>query len=204
MGLIGAMRTQLSNLVWASIQNAMNPKVNVWDAMKQLEERQAAQLDRAMNLAIRMYQMTKDPKFLDKLDKILAKQDNLRMANNNRELRQLYREVREAIKEMKKNHAQKSKPQASMSNLQAPIMSISPQAYKSYAELQGKLERELKQNIEKIRQDIQKAKENLQRSVNLANKVEKEAKQGVERWAEQKEAVRTEIKALEADRGLSR
>lgn len=95
--------TQLSNFILASLQGGLDPNHNVWEKMREMEMREAMQLTRAEAIAWRMYNLTKDPKYLEKLEKIYDKQSKLYMANG-RELAKMYKELKELVREFKKEH----------------------------------------------------------------------------------------------------
>lgn len=150
---MGAFTKQLSNFIWASIANAKDGK-SAWEHMKNLEMREASQLDRAIQIYEKLARLTGKQEYWDKVAQLAEKQTHLHLANS--------KELREAYKNLAKEIRNGNIPKENFRPLHAPQVNYNLNFNNSIVNIADKI-RSTTQEVKNLREELGKGldKENL-------------------------------------------
>lgn len=193
---MGALAKQFSNFLWATIGNTMDGR-SAWEHMREMEQKEAYQLERATRLALEVYKITGNEKFLEKAAQFAERQANLRMANS-KEVREMYKELAQALRDkaesIRLERAEKfMKEIAEYTKGDNSVKERSSFSFgDNFREATIKAIDEIRQKISEIQQDLQKLKTPAQQTSwekqqveELKNKIGQEQRQGQEQGQSQ-------------------
>ncbi len=150
---MGAFTKQLSNFIWASIANAQDGK-SVLEHMKNLEMREASQLDRAIQINEKLARLTGKQEYWDKVAQLAEKQTHLHLANS--------KELREAYKNLAKEIRNGNIPKENFKPMHAPQVNYNLNFNNSIVNIADKI-RSTTQEVKNLGEELSKGldKENL-------------------------------------------
>lgn len=186
---MGALAKQFSNFLWATIGNVMDGR-SAWEHMREMEQKEAHQLERATRLALEVYKITGNEKFLEKASQFAERQANLRMANS-KEVREMYKELAQALRDKAESIRWER-----VEKLTKEIGEITKGQAQSHGQIDFRAMQEMikdmRQKIENLAKDVEKLKFPSQQTSwekqqveELKNKIGQEQRQGQEQGQSQ-------------------